>query len=93
MVRGFDFDQVGMLWLSDLVRRKDRWVVQLEHVHETAMKPGLSRAKKGDQKAREQVVERLKRGYRILLTRAIRGIHLWFEDEETEARIRGALKA
>jgi DUF2075 family protein len=54
---------------------------------------GLGRAKKGDRKAREQVVERLKRGYRILLTRAIRGMHVWFEDEETEARIRGALKA
>ena len=39
------------------------------------------------------LVERLKRGYRILLTRAIRGMHVWFEDEETEARIRGALKA
>lgn len=93
VVRGFDFDHVGLLWLSDLVWRKDRWVVQLEHVHESAWRLGLGRAKKGDRKAREQVVERLKRGYRILLTRAIRGMHVWFEDEETEARIRGALKA
>jgi hypothetical protein len=32
VVRGFDFDYVGLLWLSDLVRRDNSWVVQDQHV-------------------------------------------------------------
>ena len=33
--------------------------------------------------AEEAVVDRLKRGYRILLSRAMRGTYVWFEDDET----------
>jgi DUF2075 family protein len=93
VVRGFDFDEVGLVWLSDLVWRTDRWVVQLQQVHETALRLTRSRAQLGDKKAQGELVERLKRGYRILLTRAIRGMHVWFEDAETEAHIREWLGA
>ena len=93
VVRGFDFDEVGLVWLSDLVWRTDRWVVQLQQVHETALRLTRSRAQLGDKKAQGELVERLKRGYRILLTRAIRGMHVWFEDAETDAHIREWLGA
>ncbi|MEN9666158.1 MAG: hypothetical protein RLZZ326_2521, partial [Planctomycetota bacterium] len=38
VVRGFDFDYLGLLWMGDLVRRGDEWKHQLPHIHETAWK-------------------------------------------------------
>lgn len=98
-MRGFDFDYIGLLWLSDYVWRRDRWVTQLEHVHESALKLTKSRAKAALQPKRPRgkpappprpddpwvhsLLAQLRRGYRILLTRAIRGVYAWCEDDET----------
>jgi DUF2075 family protein len=89
VVRGFDFDCVGVLWLSDLVWRGDRWVADLAHIHESAWKKSRSSARKekGGGPANDELVRRLQRGYRILLSRAIRGVYVWFEDAETRAKI------
>ncbi len=83
VVRGFDFDYVGLLWLSDLVWRRDRWHVDLGHVHEVAWRLGVAAVKRGTPGAEERLVQQLLRGYRILMSRAIRGTYVWFEDEET----------
>jgi DUF2075 family protein len=94
VVRGFDFDHVGLLWLSDLVWRKDRWVGQIPHIHESAWKKTLSAAKKekiADGPAMNALLRRMVRGYRILLTRPIRGIYVWFEDDETRDHVEKAL--
>jgi DUF2075 family protein len=88
VVRGFDFDWIGLLWLSDLVWRGDRWRVQLDHVHETGIKAALSGARQehargveGD--AHQELLRRTRQAYRILLTRALKGVVVWFEDPET----------
>lgn len=93
VVRGFDFDYVGLLWLSDLVWRGDRWRVQLAHVHESAWKKSIAAARRegGDGPCTQALLERLKRGYRILLTRALRGAYVWFEDEETRRHVEARL--
>jgi DUF2075 family protein len=91
VVRGFDFDYVGLLWLNDLVWRKDRWTANLDAIHESAWRLSLSRARKGSKPAEQEVVRLLQRGYRILLSRAIRGAHVWFEDDETRERVEGML--
>jgi hypothetical protein len=91
VVRGFDFDYVGLLWLNDLVWRGDRWRVQLEHVHESAWRLTKSAAIKRKSGAEDAVLRLLLRGYRILLTRAIRGTYVWFEDEETRERVRSLI--
>jgi uncharacterized protein len=85
VVRGFDFDTIGLLWLKDLVRRGDRWVANLDHIHESAWKKTRSQARKegGSGPHADELLERLKRGYRILLSRGIRGAQIWFEDDET----------
>jgi DUF2075 family protein len=92
-VRGFDFDYVGLLWLSDLVWREDRWRVQLGHVHESAWKKSIAAARRegGDGPATQALLDRLTRGYRILLTRALRGAYVWFEDEETRRHVEDRL--
>jgi hypothetical protein len=91
VVRGFDFDYVGLLWLSDLIWRRNRWDVNLDQVHESAWRLPLSRARKGDAAAREEVIGRLLRGYRILLSRAMKGTYVWFEDAETREHIQRLL--
>jgi hypothetical protein len=91
VVRGFDFDYVGLLWLNDLVWRKDRWQANLDAIHESAWRLSLSRARKGSRPAEQEVVRLLQRGYRILLSRAIRGAHVWFEDDETRDRVEAML--
>ena len=77
--------------MSDLVWRGDRWQVDLEHVHESAWRLAKSAAKRGDPGGRDAVVDRLRRGYRILLSRAMRGTYLWFEDAETRFHVESLL--
>jgi hypothetical protein len=94
VVRGFDFDYVGVLWLSDLVWRRDHWEADLAHIHESGWRKTRSNARKEKGKGPEtrELVRRLQRGYRILLSRAIRGAFVWFEDAETRAHLEGLLK-
>ena len=91
VMRGFDYDYLGLLWLGDLVWRNGRWVAQLDHVKETAYKRTLQRAKRGAGAADPDLLLRLKRGYRILLTRAIKGVFVWFEDKETRDHVQSLL--
>lgn len=94
-VRGFDFDYVGLLWLSDLKWRKDRWVVDLDHVHESGLSRHVSRARKEEDPhgpEHQALLLKLQQAYRILLTRAMRGVFIWFEDDETRERVQEALR-
>lgn len=38
VVRGFDFDYVGVLMLNDIVWRSDKWMINFANCHETATK-------------------------------------------------------
>ncbi len=96
VVRGFDFDYVGLVWLSDFVWRKDRWVVQIEHTFESAWRKTLAAAKKERKagvygSAEEDLLKRAIRGYRILFTRPIKGCYVWCEDAETRAYLASRL--
>lgn len=98
VVRGFDFDWIGLLWLSDLVWRSGQWRVQLEHVHETGITAALRGARKevivgGEGRDYREVLRRTQQAYRILLTRAIKGVVIWFEDAETREHFRQLLEA
>ena len=95
-VRGFDFDYVGLLWLDDLIWRDGRWLVQLEHVHESgigqlvrAARPEGPVAPAGPKGA--NVLERVRQAYRILLTRAIRGVFVWIPDMQTREHVVSSL--
>ena len=82
VVRNFDFDYVGLLWFSDLVWRTDKWVLQLGNVHETGISRMKSRAASNPNDYLD-VLNAVKAAYRILLTRAMKGVYIWCEDEET----------
>ena len=91
-VRNFDFDYVGLLWFSDLVWRTDKWVVNLAHVLETGIGRIKSRAAR-DPASQDytDVLDATKAAYRILLTRALKGIYIWCEDTETRVFIENYL--
>lgn len=93
VVRGFDFDFVGLLWMPDLLWRKDRWIVDIHQIHETAWKKTLANAKKkGTGSQTDAALLRLViRGYRILLTRAIKGTFVWCQDAETRQHLQACL--
>ena len=117
-IRGFDIDFVGLLWLDDIVWRKDRWMVDLSRTIDSANTCSLAQARK------EQIAIRRGRGYkgadagriplvpldaegmpktkrffrsviqayRILLTRAVRGVFIYIHDPETREHVRELLK-
>lgn len=92
-VRGFDFDYVGLLWMSDLVWQDSRWEVQPEHVHESGLR-NLARAN-GRPGCSEDAQTALRtaviQAYRILLTRALKGVYFWVEDDETREHLRRSI--
>jgi energy-coupling factor transporter ATP-binding protein EcfA2 len=92
VVRNFDYDYIGLLWFSDLVWRTDRWVVNLEHVHETGISRIKGRAARNPaSQDYADVLDAVTSAYRILLTRAIKGLFVWCEDEETRGYLQKRL--
>ena len=107
VVRGFEYDYLGLLWLDDLVWRNNRWEIQVENVHETALKVtgkaarqaplqrGTEAAKRerleSIQRGKQELMAKLMRGYRILMTRAVKGIYVYAHDDETRDYLRRAL--
>ena len=93
-VRGFDYDYLGVLWLNDVVWRTDKWIVIPQNVHESGLRRHLQRAtQEGDSNAphHQALLRKLLQGYRILLTRALKGVYVWCEDQETRQHISEAL--
>lgn len=96
VVRGFDYDYLGVLWLNDLVWRNDHWEANCENIYESAWNITLGRARKEEKnnnfgEGTKELIHNLQKGYRVLLSRAIKGIFLWFEDEETREYIESIL--
>jgi hypothetical protein len=96
VVRGFDYDYLGVLWLKDLVWRDNRWMVNIDSVFETAWQITLGRSRRELRAGNigpytESIIRQLQRGYRILLSRAIHGVYVWFEDEETHDHVMSLL--
>jgi hypothetical protein len=95
-VRGFDFDYLGLLWLDDLLWRNGKWVVHLENVHESGIGVLVRQARKEGPVAPAgprgaNVVDKVRQAYRILLTRAIKGMYLWVPDPETRLHVQSSL--
>lgn len=117
VVRGFDYDYVGLLWLEDIFIRNGKWYLSLKHVEETAngstRKAAMDEQKEairrklinGRQKDIDVVeigrkdfpkanamFETVVQAYRILLTRAIKGVVIYIKDDQTREYVRQLLK-
>jgi DUF2075 family protein len=72
-------------------------MVNLDSVFESAWKLTVGRAKRERKEGvvgpyTDAVIRQLARGYRILLSRAVHGVYIWFEDEETRRHVLSTLE-
>jgi DUF2075 family protein len=79
--QGFEFDYIGIIFGNDLVydSGKQQWRSVPQNSHDTQVKrnnPDLTR--------------HLQNVYRVLMSRAHRGVYVYFMDKDTEMRFRGA---
>jgi len=97
-VRGFDYDYVGILWLNDLIWRGNRWHVDPNAVAETGVIDLVRRARHElelgipDGPATSQLLQRVTQAYRILFTRALKGVYVWVPDAETRAHLASSIE-
>jgi DUF2075 family protein len=97
VVRGFDFDYVGILWLNDLAWRGHRWQVDPHAVEETGFLTLVTAARREALRSVEgpataQLLQRVTQAYRVLFTRALKGVYVWVPDAETRAHLSSAIE-
>lgn len=73
--QGFEFDYIGVIFGNDLVYDlvQDKWIAKPQNSHDTAIIRGNSK-----------LADHLKHVYRVLLSRAHKGVYVYFMDKETE---------
>jgi uncharacterized protein len=97
-VRGFDYDFVGILWLNDLLWRGSRWRVDASAVAETGVSDLVHRARReatseaSDGPTMSQLLGRVAQAYRILFTRALKGVYVWVPDSQTRSHLEAAIR-
>ncbi len=74
--QGFEFDYIGVIFGNDLFydEKKKDWIAKPENSHDSMVK-----------RNNVDLVRHLKNVYRVLLSRAHKGVYLYFMDKETEA--------
>lgn len=95
VVRGFDYEHIGILWLDDLIYRHETgWNINLSHCEETAIQSIRKKVRKSN-KGKEMIpydekdpyikelFERVTGTYRILMTRATKHNLIYIKDKET----------
>lgn len=81
--QGFEFDYIGVIFGADLVWRKDKgWI----SIPESSFDNQVLR---GNQK----LTDHLKHVYRVLMSRAHKGVYVYFMDKETETYFRSKIES
>ena len=122
VVRGFDYDYIGLLWLEDVVWRNGEWYFNIDFTKETGCKTTRSAAVKEylnymtkrracyTRSTYQRLIDTkllkgydahfpkcnrffntLTKTYRILLTRAIKGIYIYVANPETRKHLQDLL--
>ena len=83
-IQGFELDYIGVIWGRDLVYDFDRqtWVGNKKESADQVVK-----------RSKEQFVELVKNTYRVLLSRGLKGLLLYFMDKDTERFVRSRMEA
>jgi hypothetical protein len=81
--QGFEFDYIGVIFGADLVWRKDKgWISIPENSFDNQV---LRRNQK--------LPDHLKHVYRVLMSRAHKGVYVYFMDKETETYFRSKIES
>ena len=87
--QGMEAEYVGVVWGRDLVWRSGGWRVNPEPITDNI--GGRMSLKSIARKDPKQALELLRNRYYIMLTRATRGVYLFFEDAETREHVKQLL--
>ncbi len=73
--QGFEFDYIGIIFGNDLVydKKEKRWEAKPNNSYDTAVT-----------RNNDKLVEHFKNVYRVLLSRAHKGVYVYFIDKDTE---------
>lgn len=76
--QGLGFDYVGFIWWDDLVWRTNHWEFHIDKVtrYDYQLKKSVN-----DNANNQELLLNI---YRVMLTRAKKGLAIWFKDEETK---------
>ena len=80
--QGFEFDYIGIIFGNDLVydSEKGQWQSVSQNSHDTQVK-----------RKNSELTRHLQNVYRVLMSRAHRGVYVYFMDRATEERFRSLL--
>jgi len=81
--QGFEFDYIGVIFCKDLIWNKEKkdWEVRPENSYDKAAKSN-----------NDKFITHLKNVYRVLLSRAHKGVYVHFMDKDTEEYFRSNIK-
>ena len=81
--QGFEFDYIGIIFGNDLVydQEKKDWVSQPKYSHDTMVTRNNT-----------ELTKHLKQVYRVLMSRAHRGVYVYFMDKDTEKYFKSHLQ-
>ena len=87
---------MGILWLDDLAWRNGKLNVNPSAVEERGIKDLTSEARREAKKHNEgpataELMQRVAQAYRILFTRALKGVYVWIPDDATRAHLIASL--
>lgn len=82
--QGFEFDYIGVIFGNDLVydSKTSQWKAVPENSHDSMVK-----------RNNDRLVEHLKNVYRVLLSRAHKGVYIYFMDKDTEDLFRSKMQS
>ena len=83
--QGLGFDYVGFIWWDDLVWRNDHWVFDIDKVTRNDYQLRVT------MQGKTNCEKLLLNIYRVMLTRAKKGICIWFKDEETKEHFKTSM--
>ena len=80
--QGFEFDYIGVIFGNDLIYdfMKNKWVAKPQNSYDSAVTRGNAK-----------LADHLKHVYRVLLSRAHKGVYIYFMDKDTEKYFRSNL--
>lgn len=81
--QGFEFDYIGVIFSNDLVydKKQKKWVAKPENSHDSAAIRGNT-----------ELTKHLKNVYRVLMSRAHKGVYVYFVDKDTEEYFRSRIE-
>ncbi len=81
--QGFEFDYIGVIFSNDLVydNKQEKWVSKPENSYDNMAKRGNSK-----------FTQHLKNVYRVLMSRAHKGVYVYFTDDNTKIFFESRIK-